>query len=879
MDHLLLPKDPLPTTLDKVPYICVEKYDGGPFLTYPHRKNKPWVVPDVNDPLYIPYAAYEQMRPTPKKEQESFMQAWLFFGLLNEVLGDLYHEEDFLAKDTDDTDLFILCTKKFRPLLKAACRLRFGKTSHATRRLFDHLRKCLVLVITVSLALNPEFDWGLMCAIAAVHEAIVYSLNHVAQRLGSANIPNMPWAKQFFGAAIYTRMLEAGWCPSEIEGAKNKFISTQTLYFLSRMRKDEIRRNHQTCTTSLCSSFQLDLAAYQTKHRQSYCKCVDVTPNMDDVMVLLRSRKLPLLQITQLEGNLESLKVEVVAYTPETSYVAVSHVWADGLGNPRGNSVPACQLLYILERVETLRGSAAFFSDPITRARDAEGRPLLIWLDTLCCPVSPEEGRSLALTQMRRTYQDARHVLVLDSGLQYYASDEITIFEALSRVFLSGWMSRLWTLQEACLARTIWIQFKDRPVDLDALVAFLSQLGSTDLAFLPFAYDMHGQFRSLRPAFPYNLSNEESPSKPITTLLYELDKALQHRSTTVAADEPLCIGNWLDLPAEEILNVPATAAARMGRVWELIATRHGGIPQQIIGFEQPRLTEKGKRWAPRTLLVMKEGNADSQGTRILRWMDPALGTPSADGLLVKFPGFRLHLRQSHDGMMRNPWKSIPQIPEGRLLFINDDDGERYELGSPAEIDANANANDTKAERLARKPFLHSLVHSGSCALILLQKPNPEMNWNGLLVQIVKETNEVLHVEYQSHIILSILLPPQKLVYDTAERLARFLRKESVTADVARLMMPESESESAQGDDEVGDNKKSEEYISAVDRLKIRMQAVTGEALLANPELGRAFKAVFGADVPEDLLWRVMAEWYYHDFVGTVLPEGQMWCVD
>ena len=880
MDHLLLPKDPVPTMLDKVSYMCVEKYDGGPFLSYPYRKQKPWVVPDVNDPLYIPYAAFEKMRPTPKGEQESFMQAWLFFGLLNEVLGDLYCEEDFLIKDPVETDRFILCTKKLRPLLKAACRLRFGKTSHATRKQFDHLRECLNLVVTVFFAFHSEFDWGLKCSIAAVHEATVYTLNHIAQRLGSANIPNMPWAKNFFGAAICTQMLKAGWCPSDIERAKDKFMSTQSLYFLSRMRKNEICREHLTCTASLCSSFQLDLATYQTKHRQPGCRCPDVTPSIDDVATLLRSRKLPLLQVTQKDGNLESLKVEVVAHNPRISYVAISHVWADGLGNPRGNSVPACQISYILERVETLKGSAAFFSDPATRARDAEARPLLIWLDTLCCPVSPAEARSLALSHMRKTYQDARHVLVLDSALEVYGSDEITIFEALSRIFLSGWLSRLWTLQEARLARTIWIQFKDRPIDLDALMAYMSQLGLADLAFLPFAFDMHGQFRSLRPTFPYNLSGEESPSKPVATMLHELDIALQHRSTTVAADEPLCIGNLLDLPVDEILIVPATSAARMGKVWELIAARHGGIPQQIIGFEQPRLSEKGKRWAPKTLLVMKEGNSDTSGTRVLRWTDPALGIPSADGLLVKFPGFRLHLRQPEDEMMRNPWKSIPQVPESRLLFTCD--GERFEVASPAEIDANA--NESKAERLARKPYLHDLVRSGSCALILLQRPTQEMNRNGLLVQMTKNTNGVLHVEHKSHIILSTLLPPQKLLYDTAERLARSLRQESVTSEVARLM-PESECD---------EEEESDEYRSAVDKLKLRMQAVSAEAFFKNPGLGKAWKTVFGEDEEEEeeeeeedvvppglgsMFWRLVAEWYYHDFTGTRLTEEQMWCVD
>ena len=901
MDHLILPENPLPTTLDKVPLLVVESYDGGPFLTYPLRKQKPWMLPNVNDPHHVPYALFEKLHPTPKEEQESFMQTWLFFGLLNEVLGELYHEEDFLAEDSTETNHFILCTKKLRPLLKAACRLGFEKASRATRRRFDHLRECLNLVIRVSLAFHSAFDWGLMCSLAAVHEAIVHALNRVARKLGSDNIPNLLWPKKFFTKSICSRMLGAGWCPSDIERAKAHFTSTQTLYFLSRMSKNEIQRSHVTCTSRLCSSFQIELSTYQTKHRQSCTGCPDAVPNLDHIVMLLKDGKLPLLQITQSSEDLESLSIDVVALTPETPYVSISHVWADGLGNPRENSVPACQLSYIFERVNALRSSTSFFADPSTRARDAEGRPLLIWLDTLCCPVSPIEARSLALAQMRRTYCDARHVLVLDSGLQNYASNEITIFEALSRIFLSGWMNRLWTLQEARLARTIWIQFKDRAIELDMLMAYLSQLGIADLAFLPFALVMHLQYVTLRPSFPFGLG-VEAPPKPAATILRELDVGLQHRSTTVAADEPLCIGNLLDLPAEEILNVPATAAARMGKVWELIAAKHGGIPQQIIGFEQPRLTEKGKRWAPRSLLVMKEGELDSSGTRYQRWTDPVLGIPSADGLLVKFPGIRLRPRQPEDDMIRNPWKCIPQIPEYRLLFTNSADGKRYEISSIAKLDANAD-DEFKADRgLVRQPFLHNLVNSGSCALMLLSKPTPEANWTGLLVQITKTATKtgILHVRHQSHIILSALSPSQKLLYDTAERLARSLRREPVTAHVAHHLSKKSsnteisvnEVSNSNNNNNNDESSNNDEYISAVESLKSRIQTVAASELQNNPDLVQAFKTTFGvadddglAPDPKDSFWRRGAECFYHDFLGDPVAEGegeggeQVWCVD
>ena len=42
MEHHLLPKPC--TQVFKVPYVCEEEYDGGPFITYPERKGKPWLV-------------------------------------------------------------------------------------------------------------------------------------------------------------------------------------------------------------------------------------------------------------------------------------------------------------------------------------------------------------------------------------------------------------------------------------------------------------------------------------------------------------------------------------------------------------------------------------------------------------------------------------------------------------------------------------------------------------------------------------------------------------------------------------------------------------------------------------------------------------------
>lgn len=441
-----------------------------------------------------------------------------------------------------------------------------------------------------------------MCAIAILHETIVKAFNNIdrkwksadisSQKLGFINIANISWAKRFFKTSLYIQMLKVNWCSSEIDRAKNRFMSIQFFYFLSRMCKNELNRKHQICTKSLCNFFQLDLITYQTKHRQSRCRCFDQGPNMNNVVTLLKNQKLSLLQITQTNENLENLKVKIVAYTPEISYITISHVWADGLENPKGNSAFVCQLSYIMKRINSLRDFTAFFAKSVTEASDIQDRSLLIWLDTFCCSISSKKVHLLVLAQMRSIYLNAKHVFLLDLSLQVYANDEIIIFEALYRFFLSKWMNRLWILQKIWLARTTWIQFKNRSIELDMLLLYLSRFDYADLAFYSFIFDSHAQFRTLKSRFFHNLFNKKSSKKSITMLFCELDATLQHRSITIDANKLLCMRNLLNLLADEVLKVSITSAAQMKRVWELAVIQYDGIPQMIIDFEQSRLIKK-----------------------------------------------------------------------------------------------------------------------------------------------------------------------------------------------------------------------------------------------------------------------------------------------
>jgi hypothetical protein len=87
MEFLLLPHyrvDP-PAPIPKTPHVCQERYDGGPFLSYPARVGKAHFGTAYLDRMT--FNLTERAYPAPTADLEAFIQNWLFFGLIAEFLG------------------------------------------------------------------------------------------------------------------------------------------------------------------------------------------------------------------------------------------------------------------------------------------------------------------------------------------------------------------------------------------------------------------------------------------------------------------------------------------------------------------------------------------------------------------------------------------------------------------------------------------------------------------------------------------------------------------------------------------------------------------------------------------------------------------------
>lgn len=150
------------------------------------------------------------------------------------------------------------------------------------------------------------------------------------------------------------RMLQNGWCTHQVRALVQKYDS-KIFSGLSRLElAPERRKDHSRCIGQpSCTAYNVDMSNYRTRHRTADCRCMSLGVPYDELTAIISTGHVPLVSIEtgQDSGDIElrlhkrrlpSFLSRLVSTLSE--YTAISHVWADGLGNPEENSLPACQL-------------------------------------------------------------------------------------------------------------------------------------------------------------------------------------------------------------------------------------------------------------------------------------------------------------------------------------------------------------------------------------------------------------------------------------------------------------------------------------------------------------------------------------------------------
>ena len=351
MDHLPYPASAQGRERTTVPYVCQENYDGGPFMTYPTRTGG---VPD----LYLTglfsghfTRSHEtQLASLPKRELESVYQTWLFFGLLHEILGSVYVAEDFIYTCEDQCGYTTaVSTSKLKPALEEwIARVQADTETPAVT--YAHVAQCLCMLHAALSAgkLGSSLSPTIKLSLASLGEILAYAANKAFSKDYSLQDGQCPvtWCTLIDDEYWRTRFLAHGWCVTEIRLILDNTLSLQTRHFLACIDKRDADRNHQYCDTQQCRVYQNDLGAYQTKHIRKGCDCEILCIDPEVLFNVLKEKALPLIRVRRGQ-TLGELSIDIVASRPESRYVALSHVWADGLGNPYANALHRCQLSYI----------------------------------------------------------------------------------------------------------------------------------------------------------------------------------------------------------------------------------------------------------------------------------------------------------------------------------------------------------------------------------------------------------------------------------------------------------------------------------------------------------------------------------------------------
>ncbi|KAL9082568.1 MAG: hypothetical protein Q9159_006330 [Coniocarpon cinnabarinum] len=453
---------------------------------------------------------------------------------------------------------------------------------------------------------------------------------------------------------VHQLLRQAGWCPYEIQHIQARTGGIASALTRLQQARRRSPAEHDNCTTSSCDIDQLHAEKYRQSHRPGCSGCS-----------LLRARDARnaspedssaagsdgLVAHMYAEGEL------VTRDLAQSDYVAISHVWSDGMGNPKENALPTCTLRFLQSTVshayhEASSGWSSNSTSLAPRRSESVETPIPFWIDTMCVPVKPEPARKKMIAAMRRIYEEASMVLV-DSWLMAQSSlegPEQTIppsalegaknlhevrnaFAAL----LTSVIAQQWISDETWVRSGRSISFSRV---LARLIDFYTREQRSQAHVL--LKSVVGPPTKLKDSDPFSCLREVSPM-------------LSRRRTSHAGDEAICLASLLNLDLAKIVH---TAPER--RMKKLFIEM-GTLPHDFLFFTGPRMTEFGSSWVPRTFV--QSNTTYHFGNPPLHYTDSSPDVfPREDGLFVPSGGLRLS----------NEWRSAvyKQVNQMLVQFAN-----------------------------------------------------------------------------------------------------------------------------------------------------------------------------------------------------------------
>jgi hypothetical protein len=517
----------------------------------------------------------------------ALVQAWCFHGLLASILQKQV-KVSYLVRRAEDGKQYLytrnlhLCLQAMVFSLRLASAEDQLSASARIQTELRHVRTWLARFVDWSHpSFRPKLEIrypGFMGKLEATIPAIV----RLAEAIEQARLFSLPRVPTN-GTLSYLypfKVVEArrlllrglGWCPFQIRMLEDTLNQSAVDWIIAvRMKQDPT--GHQTCTQEACARNNVDEATYQQAHVCPDGQCSKVVPDIAYIVNALKTDHLPLLEL-RADGSAPRLAVSTTPKEGPEVYVAISHVWADGLGGKAERGLNECQVTRLQQLCKELLPSVA---------------GVRFWIDSLCIPGPEidEHAYKKALVGIKHVYRNASAVLVLDTSIAQCTTSAST--EVLyAHIYLSAWMQRMWTYEEAVLAKKLVFRLRD------GFHHYLTTTQPTARRTVCLVWQsIASELFRLR-------------TTPSSVNIGHIYHAFRYRLTNAPKGEFLSVSGILDLDTELILS--AEGDDRTRRFWMNLRW----LPFNIPFLDGPKLNMPGFQWAPKTMMWPSQTRLDTE---------------------------------------------------------------------------------------------------------------------------------------------------------------------------------------------------------------------------------------------------------------------------
>ncbi|KAK7965864.1 uncharacterized protein PG986_000141 [Apiospora aurea] len=660
----------------------------------------------INENHTIQEAAQTGCQALHRPTRYQFLQAWLYFALLRCVVrGDapLLDNEEYISNDRLrlDTGELPNTLKQWEGYMRD---LSVRDLDRAVTRCLE-ANQILVLarrIVTTELASNKgprngdSEELQDLCFMI-LGETLSSTLIHIMKVCGIAlpgwQIEDGGWGPPGW---VFTQMKKSLWCKRFQDVLKNQLGQNATLLYVTliKLGTEPAHHNHD-CTPDECKYVEARHGVpnnpnveyvpqhyHKCEHRgttpsEKNNECWMVGPDEADLVRLVnechleqteQTHAFPLLRVER-DGE-HHLRVDVVKWTSTNRlpYATISHVWAHGLGNKAGQQIWHCQLRYILtllEEVSAALNAPEMAQEPTKSSRKGKERMeaadkrecRYFWLDTLAIPVNDKTARQKAVERIYSVFDNASHSIVVDKYLlnESWWGNSRTIG---LRLLSSGWMQRLWTLQEAFVSEELSVALNEEKIrGIDGLWkpnknANILVDSLTEMVARKLTQNLMGEERAIRNEYRKQPNGRPSTARA-PLLIASAWHSARYRTVGRLENETQVLASLLNVQPPVLQEIAHTEIPKedkrwpmfretlMARFWErVVATRNleRAIPGGIIFLPGKRLNIKGFGWAPATSMSGRDEDYPYP-LSTLRPRTELLPELLPEGIKVSYPGY------------------------------------------------------------------------------------------------------------------------------------------------------------------------------------------------------------------------------------------------